>query len=427
MSKQSNLFLFLIIATVLLASPLTSGTAFAENNDDKKQKKTFAEMCAKKKGNEPDALFCRAILGLQQSTNSFFDQFTELRLVDTNLQNQINSFFDIFVELDDVADKQCTPGTFASGTNLDGSLICTDIAQNQDCPAGAYMSGIDDNGMIKCKPLPSGSNFFCGDGTLTAPETCDDGNTANGDGCSAVCSIETPELCSGVDIDDGDECTVDTCNAGVPTHTIDATCTLCGDGIWSATEQCDDGNLNPGDGCSSSCIVETGFSCIGSPSTCAAFCGDGQIVGGEECDSANLNNLNCPALGFSSGVLSCNNSCQFDTSACVAAPFLQTISPDPLNFGNAPSGDLVSGIVSITLDHPVTSDTSVALFLTGSNPTQFVIAGSCVVPTGNQRCDVDIDFEPTSFGPKTATLNASLDGITITSGLTGRSISGPAP
>ena len=27
-------------------------------------------------------------------------------------------------------------------------------------------------------------------------------------------------------------------------------------------EDCDDGNLNNGDGCSSSCTIESGFSCI---------------------------------------------------------------------------------------------------------------------------------------------------------------------
>jgi cysteine-rich repeat protein len=31
---------------------------------------------------------------------------------------------------------------------------------------------------------------LCGDGVIHAPETCDDGNTTNGDGCSSVCRIE---------------------------------------------------------------------------------------------------------------------------------------------------------------------------------------------------------------------------------------------
>lgn len=54
-------------------------------------------------------------------------------------------------------------------------------------------------------PLQSGlfilqSAFFeaaCGDGYLSGPEVCDDGNIVSGDGCNADCSaIEWPELCA---------------------------------------------------------------------------------------------------------------------------------------------------------------------------------------------------------------------------------------
>jgi len=37
----------------------------------------------------------------------------------------------------------------------------------------------------------------CGDGVLSPGETCDDGNTLGGDGCSAACIIESGFLCSG--------------------------------------------------------------------------------------------------------------------------------------------------------------------------------------------------------------------------------------
>ncbi|MCH9002692.1 MAG: hypothetical protein IIC02_08985 [Planctomycetes bacterium] len=33
-------------------------------------------------------------------------------------------------------------------------------------------------------------NPSCGDGHLDAGEACDDGNVANGDGCSATCTLE---------------------------------------------------------------------------------------------------------------------------------------------------------------------------------------------------------------------------------------------
>lgn len=42
----------------------------------------------------------------------------------------------------------------------------------------------------------------------------------------------------------------------------------CGNGIVTALEQCDDGNLNPGDGCSDTCAIEDGYACHGEPSNC---------------------------------------------------------------------------------------------------------------------------------------------------------------
>ncbi|HET9621970.1 MAG TPA: TonB family protein [Kofleriaceae bacterium] len=40
-----------------------------------------------------------------------------------------------------------------------------------------------------CNP-PGPKLAVCGDGAIDAGETCDDGNTANGDGCSASCQLE---------------------------------------------------------------------------------------------------------------------------------------------------------------------------------------------------------------------------------------------
>jgi cysteine-rich repeat protein len=49
----------------------------------------------------------------------------------------------------------------------------------------------------------------------------------------------------------------------------------CGDGERSEEEQCDDGNLEPGDGCDEDCRLEPA-------------CGDGREDDGEECDDGNL-------------------------------------------------------------------------------------------------------------------------------------------
>lgn len=52
-------------------------------------------------------------------------------------------------------------------------------------------TSVTDNGrmeVINADPCPGCS--VCGNGILEAPEQCDDGNTVDGDGCSAICLIE---------------------------------------------------------------------------------------------------------------------------------------------------------------------------------------------------------------------------------------------
>ena len=63
----------------------------------------------------------------------------------------------------------------------------------------------------------------------------------------------------------------------------------CGDGQLTETEACDDQNQSAGDGCDSSCNIETGFVCSGVPSVCTTQCGDGVIAGAEVCDDQNQN------------------------------------------------------------------------------------------------------------------------------------------
>lgn len=43
----------------------------------------------------------------------------------------------------------------------------------------------------------------------------------------------------------------------------------CGDGLVQRSEDCDDGNLLDGDGCSKKCLLETGFNCKGEPASVA--------------------------------------------------------------------------------------------------------------------------------------------------------------
>ncbi len=96
----------------------------------------------------------------------------------------------------------------------------------------------------------------------------------------------------------------------------------CGNNVIEGTEQCDGTNLNgktcitqgftSGDlSCTDSCLFDTS-GCTGK----APYCGDEVKDAGEECDGNNLNEKTCIDKGFTGGTLSCSSGCTFDTDAC---------------------------------------------------------------------------------------------------------------
>ena len=65
---------------------------------------------------------------------------------------------------------------------------------------------------------------------------------------------------------------------------------VCGDGQLTGGEVCDDGNTESGDGCAANCsAVESGFECLTAGEACRIkeYCGDGKLTGGEVCDDGN--------------------------------------------------------------------------------------------------------------------------------------------
>jgi cysteine-rich repeat protein len=114
----------------------------------------------------------------------------------------------------------------------------------------------------------------CGNSAVETGEQCDDGNTTDGDGCSADCqyepacgngNLEPGEVCDDGNTADGDGCS-STCQ-------IEAA--ICGNNVVEAGESCDDGNTVNGDGCSSTCQVEV------------PLCGNSVVDPGETCDDGN--------------------------------------------------------------------------------------------------------------------------------------------
>lgn len=65
---------------------------------------------------------------------------------------------------------------------------------------------------------------------------------------------------------------------------------VCGNGIIEGNETCDDSNMESGDGCSSACQLEPGWTCVeGGPCTPSTepVCGNGKVDAGERCDDGN--------------------------------------------------------------------------------------------------------------------------------------------
>jgi cysteine-rich repeat protein len=95
-------------------------------------------------------------------------------------------------------------------------------------------------------------------------------------------------------------------------------------------EQCDDGNFANGDGCNSTCALESGYTCTGNPSVCeimppSPICGNSIIENGEICDDGNTSSAD-----------GCNASCDIeDGFQCAGEPSVCELIPS-----GAACGDL---------------------------------------------------------------------------------------
>ncbi|MEM6791551.1 MAG: DUF4215 domain-containing protein [Myxococcota bacterium] len=122
--------------------------------------------------------------------------------------------------------------------------------------------------------------------------------------------VRGDETCDDGNLDPGDGCDA-SCQVepGFECEYEPSLCvTVCGDGFISTGEACDDGNDQSGDGCSAGCAIETGYACSGVPSVCTSQCGDGVVaVGDEGCDDGDaMSGDGCSAScqvepGFSCG------------------------------------------------------------------------------------------------------------------------------
>ncbi len=257
----------------------------------------------------------------------------------------------------------CGDGRIQTGESCDlGAANGTNVGCDANCKT--------QDGYI-CRPLPTGcvKMSVCGNGKIEGSEECDDGNTDAGDGCSSACKIEasyfvctTPgQLCTNTArCGDGILENAETCDVGTASSDGCVNCQvqpgyqcrmpgkacipLCGDGQIIGTETCDDGKPPAnGDGCSSTCQVEPGWSCTGTPSVCTqAVCGNGAVETGESCDKGTANGL---FYGDGTGCSkTCTNEPKCRNAAGVTGPCTQTCGDGNVDTGEqCDDGNQVSG------------------------------------------------------------------------------------
>jgi cysteine-rich repeat protein len=242
---------------------------------------------------------------------------------------------------EDDGDGGAVPGDAAEGDARASDAGAGGVAPGMEAGSGdssADTGGGDGGGGGGCVEVPT--EGVCGDGVLDEGERCDDGNSDDGDGCESDCTFtcSDPESDCGADVagdclrpvcvavssgavcgsetdetdlpDDGNFCTIDFCDGSVPGHSNrdngdacdngsglagdyckQGTCIepVCGDGVEGPLEQCDDGNTDSGDLCSSDCMLEE--------------CGDGNLDIYEDCDDGNSDDGD-----------GCDNDCEFTCS-----------------------------------------------------------------------------------------------------------------
>jgi fibro-slime domain-containing protein len=181
--------------------------------------------------------------------------------------------------------EKCDDG---NKTNFDGCSAACFVDSGWKCPVPNQ----------KCVP-------DCGDGKKLSIEECDDGNRTTGDGCTSTCRIEPGYVCA----------------------TVGTLCkkAVCGDGKLEGTELCDEGAQNglfTGDpnnlGCSQSCTPEPRCrDSNGTTRACTSTCGDGMRLGSEQCDDGNLSNGDgCSTLCATESGFTCSNVTSSATKPC---------------------------------------------------------------------------------------------------------------
>jgi len=222
------------------------------------------------------------------------------------------------------------------------AAVCGDaqLASREACDDGNALAG--DGCSADCSAVEVGWQCrvpgkicvpWCGDGQMIGTERCDDANNLSGDGCSSTCLVEP-----------GWSCTVAVAG-GAP-----STCTqsICGNGIPEEGEGCDAGPNNglfygDGTGCSKTCTDEPNCRPAGATQACTTFCGDGNVDSGEGCDDGNqIDGDGCSSACTAEAGFTCTDREMPDTVPCPSNPAVQCLVL-PVTYRDFEGGNSANG------------------------------------------------------------------------------------
>jgi fibro-slime domain-containing protein len=315
------------------------------------------------------------------------------------------------------------PGVKAGSTSVATSLVivtvgtlCEPIPGTGGSRGGAGGSG--NGGGPGAGGSGAGGNGGVGQGTGGGPTDGGGRDSVGADG-KRVCGdgVRTSdEACDDGNTTGGDGCSADCLTVapgyscapeGGKCHRI----ARCGDGVVSPPEGCDDGNTVDGDGCSKACSVEPGHRCAGSPSVCPlTTCGDGMTDGGESCDDGNL-------LPFDG----CSADCQIEprcaAGTCESRCGDGIVVGEACDDGNTLDGDGCSARCTIEPGYQCSPGVAGDKMLIpmvyrdfrAHNPTDFEpgVSGRMTALTGMVQPDLDASGKPVFTGIAGATTTAA--------------------
>jgi len=203
------------------------------------------------------------------------------------------------------------------GTNLGGATC-------------AGIMGVGYTGTLKCYSAGTANACKFDTSSCIPPCTCpSDNNICTTDICqnNSCQHIKISNCCTSVSqCTNGGKCTSSVCSGNRCAYPIITACksndvccptgcnalndndcnAVCGNGIKEGAEKCDDGDTSSGDGCSSSCAVESGWTCnTASPNVCTKTCVpncDGKECGSDGCTGS------CGSCTNAHGTTSCSSS-----------------------------------------------------------------------------------------------------------------------